>query len=80
MGCLLGFARFLAWAFWRAALSALIAILFARVDAYVEQRFGSTSAGRLYLRRRGGSVRRGTPPNAASAVEAEARVHDRGRD
>ncbi len=76
MGCLGGCLRLLFGALWRAVLSGLIAILIARVDTYVERRHGSTRAGRLYLRRRG--VRRGTPPDAASAVEGTVRRDDPG--
>jgi hypothetical protein len=79
MGCLAGCFRLLLFALWRAILSALIALLFARVDAYVERRYGSRPAGRLYRRWRGTKIRRGTPPDAASAVEGTVRHDDAGR-
>jgi hypothetical protein len=76
VGCLLGLFRFLLLALWRAAIAALIAILFARVDAYVERRYGSHPAGRAYRAWRGNKVRRGTPPDASSAVEGSVRRDD----
>ena len=79
MGCLAGCLRLLLWALWRAILSALVAMLFARVDAYVEQRYGAHPAGRAYRfwRRRG--VRRGTPAGADSAMEGKVRSDDPGK-
>jgi hypothetical protein len=76
MGCLLGLFRFLFLLLWRAILAAIIAILFARVDAYVERRYASHPAGRAYRAWRGGKMRRGTPPDAASAVEGSVRRDD----
>ena len=50
MGCCLGgCVRLLFGALWRAILAGLIAVLFARVDAYVERRgWSETMAGRAY--------------------------------
>lgn len=50
MGCCLGgCVRLVFYALWRALLAALIALIFARVDAYVERRgWQETKAGRLY--------------------------------
>lgn len=50
MGCCLGGClRLVFYAIWRALLVALIAVLFARVDAYVERRgWDETTAGRAY--------------------------------
>lgn len=79
MGCLGGCLRLLVFALWRAILSAAIAILFARVDAYVERRYGSHSAARAYRVWRGRKVRRGTPPDAGSAVEGTVRRDDPGQ-
>ncbi len=73
MGCLAGCVRLLAWALWRAILAALVAMLFARADAFVERRFGAHRAGRAYRVWRRSNVRRGTPPGAGSAVEGEVR-------
>lgn len=55
MGCCLGGCiRLLFWALWRALLTAVIALMFARVDAYVERRgLGDTLAGRAYRAYRG---------------------------
>lgn len=79
MGCLVGLFRFLLVAAWRAALAAIIAILFARVDAYVERRYGSHPAGRAYRAWRGNKIRRGTPTDASSAVEGSVRRDDPGK-
>lgn len=50
MGCCLGGClRLIAFALWRAILAALVAMVFARIDAYVERRgLGDTMAGRAY--------------------------------
>ncbi len=50
MGCCLGGClRLVFWTLWRALLAALIALLFARIDAYVERRgWTDTFAGRAY--------------------------------
>ena len=50
MGCCLGGCfRLVFGTLWRAILAALIALLFARVDAYVERRgWQDTAAGRAY--------------------------------
>jgi ABC-type sulfate transport system permease component len=47
--CLTGCLRALLVTLWRALLAALVALLFARVDAYVERRgWGETMVGRAY--------------------------------
>ena len=47
--CLMGCARMILFTLWRALLAALIAMLFARVDQYVEKRgLSDTVAGRAY--------------------------------
>jgi len=54
--CLTGCLRMIVFTLWRALLAALIAMLFALVDRYVERRgWGETVAGRAYkaYRRRG---------------------------
>lgn len=50
MGCCLGGClRLILLALWRALLAAAIAMLFARIDAYVERRgWGGTVAGRAW--------------------------------
>lgn len=50
MGCCLGGClRVIAFTLWRALLAALIAMLFARVDSYVERRgWTDTVGGRAY--------------------------------
>ncbi len=71
--CLVGCARLLFFALWRVIAAALLALLLARIDAYVEgSRWGESVAGKTWraYRRRGRSVRRGTPPDASSAIDA----------
>lgn len=47
--CLTGCLRMIMFTLWRALLAAAIAMLFARVDQYVERRgWGETVAGRAY--------------------------------
>jgi len=57
MGCCLGGClRLIAFALWRAILAALVALLFARIDAYVERKgLEGTAPGRAWrlYRRRG---------------------------
>ncbi len=50
MGCCLGGClRLIAFALWRAILAALVAMVFARIDAYVERSgLSETIAGRTY--------------------------------
>jgi hypothetical protein len=72
--CLTGCLRLVLWALWRAVLAAVLAMLYARIDDYVERRFGDRAAGRIYRRWRGTrKVRRGTPPDAGSAIETRGR-------
>jgi protein-S-isoprenylcysteine O-methyltransferase Ste14 len=51
MGCL----RFLLFQVWKLALAALFAMLLARIDDYVENRYGDRAAGKAWraYRRRG---------------------------
>jgi hypothetical protein len=74
--CLTGCVRVLFFALWRALFAAVIALLLARIDAYVEDRHGESLAGRAWraYRERGRKgVRRGTPPDAGSAIETRGR-------
>ncbi len=76
MGCCLGgCVRLLFFTLWRVLFAALVAILLARIDAYIEgseHREGVAGrAWRAYRKR--GRVRRGTPPDAASAIDTEGR-------
>lgn len=50
MGCCLGGClRLIFFALWRAVLAGIIALIFARVDAYVDRRgWGETTAGRAW--------------------------------
>lgn len=69
--------RLLFFTFWRLALAALTAVVLARVDGYVEgseHRDALTGrAWRAYRARRGKqkTVKRGTPPDAGSAIDTE---------
>jgi hypothetical protein len=61
---------------WRAILAAALAVILARVDAYVEEHHDESLAGRAWraYRRRGAKgVRRGTPPDAGSAIDTRGR-------
>ena len=63
------------FALWRAIFAALIAIILARIDAYVEGRHGESLAARAWraYRVRGKGVRRGTPPDAGRAIDTSGR-------
>ncbi|MBI2773366.1 MAG: hypothetical protein HYX56_02595 [Chloroflexi bacterium] len=66
MGCCLGGCfRLIFYALWRAILAAAIAMLFARVDAYVERRgLDDTMAGRAWRAYRAKNVKKEqTPPH-----------------
>jgi hypothetical protein len=74
MGCCLGgCVRLLFFTLWRAVLAALTAVLLARIDSYVEgseHRDAVTGrAWRAYRARSGKKVKRGTPPDAGSAID-----------
>ena len=74
--CLVGCLRLLFFALWRAILAALIALVLTRVDSYVEERHGENPVGRAWRAYRGGRkkrVRRGTPPDAGTAIETRGR-------
>jgi hypothetical protein len=77
--CLGGCAKLLVFTLWRAIAAALLAVLLARIDTYVEARHGESMAGRAwraYRQRSGGkgkTVRRGTPPDAGSAIDTRGR-------
>jgi hypothetical protein len=49
MGCL----RLLFFQMWKVLLAALLAVVFARVDAYVERRYPDSSAGKAWRAYRG---------------------------
>ena len=66
MGCLLLPFRLVFALLWRALIALALALLFARIDAYVERRFGASPAGRFYLARRG-RARKGTEPAGPSS-------------
>jgi hypothetical protein len=66
----------LAFTLWRAIAAALLAVLLARVDTFVEERHSDSLTGRAWrsYRSRGKkSVRRGTPPNAGGAIDTSGR-------
>lgn len=74
MGCCLGGClRLLFFTLWRLLLAAAVAVLLARIDEYVERsghRDALTGrAWRAYRARK--RVRRGTPPDAGSAIDTE---------
>ena len=75
--CLAGCVRLLAFTLWRTIFAALLAILLTRLDNYIEGSGRSESpvgrAWRLYRSRAGKTVRRGTPRDAAGAIDTEGR-------
>ena len=77
MGCLGGCIRLLFFALWRVILAAIVAVLLARIDAYIEgssHRDAVTGrAWRMYRSRTGKKARRGAPPGASSAIDTEGR-------
>lgn len=69
--CLAGCLRLIMFWLWRALLAAAIAVLFARVDAYIEQRgLGDSLAGRAWgaYRARGGKGKKPPPPPESTAL------------
>ena len=62
--CLAGCLRLILFQVWKLLLAALLAMLLARVDDYVERRYGATRGGRAWrtYRRRG----KGTNPDTSA--------------
>ena len=60
MGCL----RLIFFQIWRVLLAAIVAMLFARIDDYVERRHGDSTVGKAYslYRRRGKQPKEPEPP------------------
>ena len=72
MGCL----RLIFFALWRAILAAIVALVLARIAAYVERHHEDTLPGRAwrtYRRSGANKVKRGTPPGARSAIDTQGR-------
>jgi hypothetical protein len=67
----------LVFALWRAVAAALLALVLARIDAYVERRHRDSVAGRAWRAYRGArgtrGVSRGTPAGASRAIETRGR-------
>lgn len=63
MGCL----RLLFFQLWRVILAAIIALVFARVDSYVERRYPDSTAGKAWraYRRRG---KKKGPPHPPATI------------
>jgi hypothetical protein len=57
MGCL----RLLFFQLWKVILAALVALLFARVDSYVERRYPDSSAGKAWKTYRGRGKKKPQP-------------------
>ena len=76
--CLAGCVRLIGFTLWRAIAAALLAVLLARVDNYIEgSRHRDTMTGkawRLYRSRSGKKVQRCTPPGATKAIDTEGRT------
>ena len=73
--CLAGCFRLVAFTLWRAIFAALLAIFITQIDNYLD-RSGKThslagKAWRTYRSRSGKKVRRGTPPDAGSAIDTK---------
>ena len=51
--CLAGCVRLLFFQLWKVLLAALLALLFARVDTYVERRYPDSGAGKAWRAYRG---------------------------
>lgn len=51
--CLVGCVRFLFFQVWRLAAAALLAVLLARIDGYVERRYPESTAGKAWRAYRG---------------------------
>lgn len=77
MGCCLGgCVRLLVFTLWRAIAAALLALLFTRIDTFVDERHGDSVTGkawRAYRSRGKKTVRRGTPPDAGGAIDTSGR-------
>ncbi|TME61657.1 MAG: hypothetical protein E6I51_08525 [Chloroflexi bacterium] len=75
--CLVGCVRLLFFALWRAIVAALVALVLARIDAYVERNHEESLAGKAWRTYRGRGrdrgVRRGTPPGAGDAIDTQGR-------
>lgn len=74
--CLVGCLRLVFFTLWRAIFAALLALLLARIDSYVERNHGESIAGRAwrtYRRSPKGGPKRGTPPDAARAIDTQGR-------
>jgi len=73
--CLAGCLRLVVFTLWRAIFAALIAIFLSQIDNYLDRSGKSDSlpgkAWRVYRSRTGKKVRRGTPPDADSAIDTE---------
>ena len=84
--CLAGCVRLIAFTLWKAIFAALIAIFLTQIDNYIDRSGKSDSlagkAWRVYRSRSGKNVRRGTPPDAGSAIDTQGRTRgpDSGRD
>jgi hypothetical protein len=51
--CLAGCLRLVLFQLWKVILAALLAVVFARVDAYVERRYPDSTAGKAWRAYRG---------------------------
>jgi len=58
MGCL----RLIFFQIWRVLLAAIVAMLLARIDDYVERRHGGSTAGRAWRAYRGRGKKKTTTP------------------
>lgn len=75
--CLAGLVKVAVFTLWKAIFAAVLAILLSQMDSYVDRSGKRDSlagkAWRAYRERSGKGVRRGTPPDARSAIDTEGR-------
>ena len=75
--CLAGCVRLVAFTLWKAVFAAIIAVFLSQIDSYVDRSGKGDSlsgkAWRMYRARSGKKVRRGTPPDAGSAIDTDGR-------
>ena len=61
--CLVGCVRFLFFQLWKLILAAIVAVLLARIDDYVEGHHGGSTAGKAWRAYRSRGKKKKTEPN-----------------
>ena len=62
--CLVGCVRFLFFQLWKLLLAALVAMILARIDDYVERRHGGSTVGKAYRAYRSRGKKKKQPPTS----------------